>query len=71
MTSRSMILVPRIRFLLSDVPWWMTGQTVLVNGGYTTKRGECGDGIHGASVNAKRAAAGLRQRSSRSGRQES
>ena len=25
-----------IRFLVSD-GWWMTGQTILVNGGYTTK----------------------------------
>jgi NAD(P)-dependent dehydrogenase (short-subunit alcohol dehydrogenase family) len=29
-------IVPFIRFLVSD-GWWMTGQTVLVNGGYTTK----------------------------------
>lgn len=29
-------IVPWIRFLVSD-GWWMTGQTVLVNGGYTTK----------------------------------
>ena len=29
-------IVPYIRFLVSD-GWWMTGQTVLVNGGYTTK----------------------------------
>ncbi len=27
---------PFIRFLVSD-GWWMTGQTILVNGGYTTK----------------------------------
>lgn len=29
-------IVPWIRFLVTD-GWWMTGQTVLVNGGYTTK----------------------------------
>jgi NAD(P)-dependent dehydrogenase (short-subunit alcohol dehydrogenase family) len=29
-------IVPYIRFLVSD-GWWMTGQTILVNGGYTTK----------------------------------
>lgn len=29
-------IVPFIRFLVSD-GWWMTGQTLLVNGGYTTK----------------------------------
>ncbi len=29
-------IVPWIRFLVSD-GWWMTGQTILVNGGYTTK----------------------------------
>lgn len=29
-------IVPFIRFLVTD-GWWMTGQTVLVNGGYTTK----------------------------------
>ena len=29
-------VVPFIRFLVSD-GWWMTGQTILVNGGYTTK----------------------------------
>ena len=29
-------IVPHIRFLVSD-GWWMTGQTILVNGGYTTK----------------------------------
>ncbi|MCV3739416.1 SDR family oxidoreductase [Rhizobium sp. TRM96647] len=29
-------IVPFIRFLVSE-GWWMTGQTVLVNGGYTTK----------------------------------
>ena len=29
-------IVPCIRFLVSD-GWWMTGQTILVNGGYTTK----------------------------------
>src|SRR5690606_11291018 len=29
-------IVPYIRFLVTD-GWWMTGQTVLVNGGYTTK----------------------------------
>ncbi|MCK8786023.1 SDR family oxidoreductase [Roseomonas sp. NAR14] len=29
-------VVPFIRFLVSD-GWWMTGQTVLINGGYTTK----------------------------------
>ncbi|HEY4253209.1 MAG TPA: SDR family oxidoreductase [Roseomonas sp.] len=28
--------VPFIRFLVSD-GWWMTGQTIFVNGGYTTK----------------------------------
>lgn len=29
-------IVPFIRFLASE-GWWMTGQTILVNGGYTTK----------------------------------
>lgn len=29
-------IVPYIRFLVSE-GWWMTGQTLLVNGGYTTK----------------------------------
>lgn len=29
-------IVPWIRLLVSE-GWWMTGQTVLVNGGYTTK----------------------------------
>jgi NAD(P)-dependent dehydrogenase (short-subunit alcohol dehydrogenase family) len=29
-------IVPWIRFLVSE-GWWMTGQTILVNGGYTTK----------------------------------
>src|SRR6218665_2627351 len=29
-------IVPYIRFVVSD-GWWMTGQTILVNGGYTTK----------------------------------
>lgn len=29
-------IVPYIRFMVSD-GWWMTGQTVLVNGGYTSK----------------------------------
>ncbi|QZP09854.1 SDR family oxidoreductase [Caenibius sp. WL] len=29
-------IVPWIRILVSD-GWWMTGQTILVNGGYTTK----------------------------------
>ncbi|PNG26359.1 SDR family oxidoreductase [Methylocella silvestris] len=29
-------IVPLIRFLVSE-GWWMTGQTVLINGGYTTK----------------------------------
>lgn len=29
-------IVPYIRFLVSD-GWWMTGQTILVNGSYTTK----------------------------------
>lgn len=29
-------IVPWIRFMVSD-GWWMTGQTILVNGGYTTK----------------------------------
>jgi NAD(P)-dependent dehydrogenase (short-subunit alcohol dehydrogenase family) len=29
-------IVPFIRFLVSD-GWWMTGQTILVNGGCTTK----------------------------------
>ena len=29
-------VVPFIRFLVSD-GWWMTGQTILINGGYTTK----------------------------------
>lgn len=29
-------IVPYIRFMVSD-GWWMTGQTILVNGGYITK----------------------------------
>lgn len=29
-------IVPWVRMLVSD-GWWMTGQTILVNGGYTTK----------------------------------
>ncbi|WP_039049032.1 SDR family oxidoreductase [Comamonas thiooxydans] len=29
-------IVPWVRLLVSD-GWWMTGQTILVNGGYTTK----------------------------------
>ncbi|MFB1485134.1 SDR family oxidoreductase [Corallococcus sp. RDP092CA] len=29
-------IVPFIRFLVTE-GWWMTGQTILVNGGYTTK----------------------------------
>lgn len=29
-------IVPYIRFMVSD-GWWMTGQTILVNGGYATK----------------------------------
>ena len=29
-------IVPHIRFMVSE-GWWMTGQTILVNGGYTTK----------------------------------
>lgn len=29
-------IVPWVRFMVSD-GWWMTGQTILVNGGYTTK----------------------------------
>ncbi|WP_300618546.1 SDR family oxidoreductase [Dokdonella sp.] len=29
-------IAPFIRFLVSD-GWWMTGQTILINGGYTTK----------------------------------
>lgn len=29
-------IVPWIRFLVTD-GWWMTGQTILVNGGYATK----------------------------------
>jgi len=29
-------IAPFVRFLASD-GWWMTGQTILVNGGYTTK----------------------------------
>ena len=29
-------VVPFIRFLVSE-GWWMTGQTLLINGGYTTK----------------------------------
>jgi NAD(P)-dependent dehydrogenase (short-subunit alcohol dehydrogenase family) len=29
-------IIPWITFLVSD-GWWMTGQTILVNGGYTTK----------------------------------
>lgn len=29
-------IAPFIRFLVSE-GWWMTGQTILVNGGYTTK----------------------------------
>ena len=29
-------VVPFIRFLVSD-GWWITDQTILINGGYTTK----------------------------------
>ena len=29
-------IVPFVRFLVSD-GWWITGQTILINGGYTTK----------------------------------
>ncbi|RBM06199.1 SDR family oxidoreductase [Novacetimonas cocois] len=29
-------IAPHVRFLVSE-GWWMTGQTILVNGGYTTK----------------------------------
>ncbi|HPR45613.1 MAG TPA: short-chain dehydrogenase, partial [Ottowia sp.] len=29
-------IAPWILFMVSD-GWWMTGQTILVNGGYTTK----------------------------------
>ena len=29
-------VVPFIRHLVSD-GWWVTGQTLLINGGYTTK----------------------------------
>ncbi|MFT8598264.1 SDR family oxidoreductase [Acetobacter orientalis] len=29
-------ITPHVRFLVSD-GWWMTGQTILINGGYTTK----------------------------------
>lgn len=29
-------IVPFVRFLVSE-GWWLTGQTILVNGGYTTK----------------------------------
>lgn len=29
-------IVPYVRFIVSE-GWWMTGQTILVNGGYTTK----------------------------------
>ncbi|POF62998.1 short chain dehydrogenase [Novacetimonas maltaceti] len=29
-------ITPHVRFLVSE-GWWMTGQTILVNGGYTTK----------------------------------
>ncbi|XP_041787884.1 short chain dehydrogenase mdpC-like [Anopheles merus] len=29
-------IVPYIRFMVSE-GWWMTGQTILVNGGYCTK----------------------------------
>lgn len=29
-------VVPMIRFLVSE-GWWITGQTILINGGYTTK----------------------------------
>lgn len=29
-------IVPYVRFVVSE-GWWMTGQTILVNGGYTTK----------------------------------
>lgn len=29
-------IVPYVRFMISE-GWWMTGQTILVNGGYTTK----------------------------------
>lgn len=30
-------IVPIVRFLVSN-GWWITGQTILVNGGYTTKQ---------------------------------
>jgi NAD(P)-dependent dehydrogenase (short-subunit alcohol dehydrogenase family) len=29
-------ITPFIRFLVSD-GWWITGQTIMINGGYTTK----------------------------------
>ena len=29
-------VVPFVRHLVSD-GWWITGQTILINGGYTTK----------------------------------
>lgn len=29
-------IVPYIRMMVTE-GWWMTGQTILVNGGYTTK----------------------------------
>ena len=29
-------IAPHVRFIVSE-GWWMTGQTILVNGGYTTK----------------------------------
>jgi NAD(P)-dependent dehydrogenase (short-subunit alcohol dehydrogenase family) len=29
-------IIPLVRFLVSD-GWWITGQTILANGGYTTK----------------------------------
>ena len=29
-------IAPYVRFMVSE-GWWMTGQTILVNGGYTTK----------------------------------
>ncbi len=30
-------MVPLVRFLVSD-GWWITGQTILADGGYTTKQ---------------------------------
>lgn len=45
-------IVPYIRFMASD-GWWMTGQTILVNGGYTTKQRQ-GQSVHNAPSKEER-----------------